>query len=373
MSGPVETFRGAIFDGEVLHEDRSINIINRKIISFSAENDAPVVNLQGDILAPGFVDLQVNGGGGVNFNDDPSPETLRRIAEAHRGLGATSILPTLITDRPEVTSRAIDAAIAACRDRVPGIAGLHLEGPHLSRARCGAHPPDLIRPMDDADLADLCAAAARLPCLLVTVAPEGVSVAQVSAMARAGIVVMLGHSDCDGARAARYFAAGAQGVTHLFNAMSQMTARAPGLVGAALSAGVWCGLIADGVHVAPMAMRVALAANPRILLVSDAMAVAGTTLTEFHLGDRRVLRKNNELRLEDGTLAGADLDLARAVSVLTSEAGDTLAGALARVTSMPARLAGLEGGAGFLRPGDPFRAVRLRPGPEGLRVVETYG
>ena len=157
---------------------------------------AEVLRLDGGTLAPGFVDLQVNGGGGVMFNDAPTVATLRTIAEAHARLGATAILPTLITDRPEITAAAIEAAVQAVADGVPGIAGLHLEGPHLSVARKGAHDPALIRPMEDADLAALLAAAARLPALMVTVAAESVNPQQVAALAGAGVHVSIGHSDC---------------------------------------------------------------------------------------------------------------------------------------------------------------------------------
>ncbi|MHA6325943.1 N-acetylglucosamine-6-phosphate deacetylase [Roseivivax sp. CAU 1753] len=331
------------------------------------------VDLDGDILAPGFVDLQVNGGGGVNLNDDPSIETLKRIASAHRALGATTILPTLITDRPELTRAAIDATLAAVSGGVPGIAGLHLEGPHLSVAKCGAHNPELIRPMEACDLAELIEAARKLPLLKVTVAPENVSRQQVAEMSEAGIFVALGHTACDAATAVDYMDAGARGVTHLFNAMSQMTARAPGLVGAALANGAWCGLIADGVHVDPVAMKVALMANPRLFLVSDAMAVAGTDATDFMLGDRKILRQNGELRLEDQTLAGADLDMARAVSVLMTTCGLSLPDALSRATRLPAEAAGLGGGIGALAPGMPFRAVRLRQEARGLRLIDVYG
>ncbi|QFS82495.1 N-acetylglucosamine-6-phosphate deacetylase [Roseivivax sp. THAF40] len=373
MSEAIQFLNGRVFDGEHLLEDQALTICDGTVISDIKGEDATQIDLHGDILAPGFVDLQVNGGGGINLNDDPCVETLRRMTEAHRALGATTLLPTLITDRPEKVSVAIEAACEACADHVPGIAGLHLEGPHLDRAKHGAHDPAMIRPMDASDLALLIEAAKRLPCLMVTLAPENATLEQVRKLSDAGVVVMLGHSDCDAVTASAYFEAGARGVTHLFNAMSQMNARAPGLVGAALSHRVWCGLIADGVHVAPEAMRVALAANDHIVLVSDAMAVAGTDLPSFMLGERKVYRKNNELRLEDETLAGADLDLTRAVSIVMTECGQSLEQALRRATSGPASLAGLTGGIGSLRPGDPFRAVRLREETGGLRLIDVFG
>ncbi|RBW58982.1 N-acetylglucosamine-6-phosphate deacetylase [Ruegeria sp. A3M17] len=340
---------GPIFDGGRLLHDHAIVFREGRVgeVFHDAEvtEEKDVVDLNGDILSPGFVDLQVNGGDGVMFNDDPSVETIRRIAGAHRRLGVISLLPTLITDEPAKTRAAIDATIEAVRAQVPGVAGLHLEGPHLSVARKGAHDGNLIRPMEAADLNTLIEAANALPCLKVTVAPEGVSELQVRAMSDAGILVSLGHSDADFATCQRYAAAGARGVTHLFNAMSQLGNREPGLVGAALASGTLsAGLIADGVHVHPAAMRAAWAAKTapgQIFLVSDAMAVAGTDQTEFTLEGRKITRTDGRLTLADGTLAGADLDLTTAVGVLVNQVGVPLQDALAAATSYPAQLIGL--------------------------------
>ena len=152
-------------------------------------------NIAGGTLAPGFVDLQVNGGGGVMFNDAPTVGTLKTIAKAHARLGATSILPTLITDSPDQVKAAVAAVEAAISDRVSGIVGLHLEGPHLSLGRKGAHDPSLIRPMAPSDVAFLLHAADRLPFLKVTIAPESVSSQQIKRLSDAGILVSLGHSD----------------------------------------------------------------------------------------------------------------------------------------------------------------------------------
>jgi N-acetylglucosamine-6-phosphate deacetylase len=254
-------------------------------------------------------------------------------------------LPTLITDTAEKTRDAIAAAIDARRAEIPGIAGLHLEGPHLSIERKGAHDPDLIRPMEPDDLDALLAAAAALPVLKVTVAPENVTEAQVRALAAAGALVSLGHTDASYETCRRYFAAGARCVTHLFNAMSQLGNREPGLVGATLADGtVSSGLIADAVHVHPETMRTAWAAKTgpgRIFLVSDAMAVAGTDCTEFTLGGRRIRRKDGILTLQDGTLAGADLDLTTAVRTLVEHVGVPVDAALQAATSIPAALAGI--------------------------------
>ncbi len=347
MTGPVITARnGRIFDGRVLLDGHAARFENGRLAALAPEADLPVeggtLDLGGDILSPGYVDLQVNGGGGVLFNDDPSVATLRRIAEAHRRLGVTALLPTLITDTADRTAAAIAAAIDAVRAGVPGIAGLHLEGPHLSIARKGAHDPALIRPMEAADLDRLLAAAEALPALMVTVAPENVSEAQVRALAEAGAIVSLGHTDADHDTCLRYADAGARCVTHLFNAMSQLGSREPGLVGAALARGTLsAGLIADGVHVHPAAIRAAWAAKAGpggIFLVSDAMAVAGTDLAEFRLGGRLIRRAGGRLTLADGTLAGADLDLTTALRVLVERAGIGLEAALRAATTGPAAL-----------------------------------
>lgn len=369
------TFRGGpIFDGAHLLTGHALRVAGGKVVALAPERDlAPsgsVVELGGDLLAPGYVDLQVNGGGGVMVNDGPTVDDLARIAGAHRRLGSTTILPTLITDRFERTAAAIEAAVQAIAEGVPGIGGLHLEGPHLALSRKGAHDPALIRPMAPRDLELLCDAAARLPVLMVTVAPESVSREQVAALAGAGAVVSLGHSDADFETALAYAAAGARCVTHLFNAMSPLDKRAPGLVGAALHcASLAAGLIADGIHVHPAAMRIALAAKAgeaSVFLVTDAMAPAGTEATGFLLNGRRISREKGRLVLADGTLAGADLDLTRAVNLLVSEAGIGLERALAMATSVPAAVAGLTGGAGRLEVGGRAAAIRLAQTPDGL-------
>lgn len=349
MTSDSITFRnGALFDGERLHFDQIMTFRNGILAALEPEEtteiEGQVIDLNGDILCPGFVDLQVNGGGGVMLNDDPSVDSIRQIAEAHRRLGVASLLPTLITDTPEKTMAAVAAAIKAVRAGVPGVAGLHLEGPHLSVARKGAHDGALIRPMEDADLTMLIAAAEQLPCLKVTLAPESVSQQQVQALSDAGILVSLGHSNADFQTCQRYATAGARCVTHLFNAMSQLGSREPGLVGAALATGgLSAGLIADGIHVHPEVIRAAWAAKKapgQIFLVSDAMAVAGTDQAAFELEGRRITRTDGRLTLEDGTLAGADLDLTTAIRNLVTRAGVPLQEALAAATTYPASLIG---------------------------------
>lgn len=346
--GSVVFCGGAIFDGETLHAGWAARFEAGRCVALGPQGDVPaadhIVDLGGDILSPGYVDLQVNGGDGVMFNDAPNVETLSRIARAHRRLGALRILPTLITDSAEKTRAAIDAATRAVERGVEGIAGLHLEGPHLSVERKGAHEARFIRPMDADDLTTLLDAAKVLPALMVTLAPENATPDQVQQLAEAGVVVSLGHTDADYATCVAYNQAGAGCATHLFNAMSQMGNRAPGLVGAVLDTGGFsAGLIADGVHVHPAAMRAAWRAKTgpgRIFLVSDAMAVAGTDNLSFTLEGRMIQRHDGRLTLEDGTLAGADLDLTTALRVLSRDVGVPLAEALRAATQTPAALIG---------------------------------
>lgn len=218
--------RGArIFDGEDWHDGNTLLVSNGTVEAIVATLAVPAgaetVDLPGGILAPGFVDLQVNGGGGIMLNDDPSVETIRRICAAHAPFGTTALLPTLITDTPEMTTATLEAGAAAARGKVPGFLGLHLEGPHLSISRKGAHDPHLIRRMEQVDLDRLVNARTSMPVLMTTVAPETVTQQQIASLAGAGIVVSLGHSDAGFATASAAVEAGARQMTHLFNAIDR--------------------------------------------------------------------------------------------------------------------------------------------------------
>lgn len=347
----------AVFDGTHLHPGGRLRVADGRV---TGPGPGTEVHLDGGILAPGFLDLQVNGGAGRMVDGTIDAAGLALICDAHAGLGATGILPTLITDTPGATASVLAAGIEAARRGTAGFLGLHLEGPHLDPRRKGAHDPALIRPMGENDLVRLLHAVERLPALMVTVAPEAVRPDQIARLRAAGVVVSLGHTDCGGAEAAAAFAAGATCVTHLFNAMSQLGNREPGMVGAALARPVHAGLIADGVHVAVETMRIALAAKPEgLFLVSDAMAVAGTRATEFTLGGRRIVRQGGRLTLADGTLAGADLTLPQAMRVMVTKVGTPPVTALAMATSRPAACLGRTDGPGHLREGHPADMVHL--------------
>ena len=348
MSTIEKAYVGArVHDGIDLRDDNSVLLVHadgsRSIIArANLPDDCPVETLSGGIIAPGYVDLQINGGGGVMFNDDQSVDALRTIAKAHASIGTAVILPTLITDTPCRTKAAIDAVDEAITEGVAGIAGIHLEGPHLSVPRKGAHDPNLIRPMSDDDLAVVLSATERLPNVMMTVAPENTTHAQIRAMSDAGVIVSLGHTDAGFDTCMAAFDAGARCVTHLFNAMSQLGNREPGLVGATLARDdIHAGLIADGVHVHPATIRIALATaknNDRIMLVTDAMATAGSQIDEFVLNGRSVLRKDQRLTLENGTLAGADLEMTQAISTMVNAVGDEPLLAIRRAIGTPLSL-----------------------------------
>lgn len=350
---------GRIFDGKALREGLALVAEDDRTLDILPEcevHSGEVIPLNGDILCPAFVDVQVNGGGGVLFNDAPTQTGLAAIAEAHRKAGTGTILPTLITDTPQKTQAAIDAV---AKTTVSAIAGLHLEGPHLAPEKAGAHDPALIRPMEPEDLNLYIDAARRLPRILITLAPEAATPDQISALASAGVKVSLGHSAATYDEAMAAFDAGATMSTHLFNAMGPLNHRDPGLAGATLDAGprVAVGIIADGLHVHPAMIGLAFRAKkgPRnMFIVSDAMAPFGTDLETFRLNGRAVTVDGNRLALADGTLAGANSDLLSAVRLAVEEAGIPLVAALRMVTQAPALAARLPAPAGQLVAGGPL-------------------
>lgn len=365
-----------IFDGETWHEDAALVVGSGLIetIMPRAEIDPaiPLLELGGGILAPGFIDMQVNGGGGVMLNDGPSIEKIRTICAAHAAFGTTALLPTLITDTREINAAAIEAGAQAARENVPGFLGLHLEGPHLSLARKGAHDPALIRPMDDKDQAALIAARQAMPVLLTTFAPESIAIHRIEALSAAGVIVSLGHTDTSCAQAFDAVLAGASMATHLFNAMSQLGNREPGLVGAVLDSGtLWAGLIADGIHVDPATIAIALRAKKgpaKIFLVTDAMATIGTDMKSFMLNGREIRRENGRLTLADGTLAGADLDMISAVRFIHKTIGLELGEALRMASLYPAQAVGQGNRLGSFAPGMAANILHLSDALEVRQV-----
>ena len=352
----IEVFTGArLFDGERFVDDSALVCQDERIVAITPHRERPKNarehDLAGGMLTPGLVDWQVNGGGGVLFNETPSVEGIEAIVVAHRRFGTTSLLPTIITDAPDVLAAALTAARAA-HGRVAGAIGVHVEGPFIDPRRKGAHPAQFIRSMTAADADALIAAKAGA--MVVTLAPCAASNALIARLARAGIVVSLGHAECSFEEARSAIDAGARAATHVYNAMSQLGHRQPGLVGAALSdERLICGFIADGCHVHEAAARIALKARgaPAIALVSDAMPPAAGGPDTFELQGRRITRVGVKLTSEDGTLAGAAITLIEAVRYVATSLRFPLADALQMATRTPARLLRLEGNIGCLCPG----------------------
>jgi N-acetylglucosamine-6-phosphate deacetylase len=358
MSGTrrLQVFYGArLFDGLALREDCALLVEDGLVRGITGLADRPRGGAQhdlgGGVLAPGFVDWQVNGGGGALFNATPTPEAIGAIAAAHRREGTTAILPTVISDAPETLA----AALAAAREAVgtaPGAFGVHVEGPYIDARRKGVHAPEFVRKMREKDAAQL--VAAKAGAMVVTVAPVAVGVELIARLAAAGLIVSLGHAEATAEEARAAFAAGASAATHLFNAMTQLASRAPGLVGAALAdPRVVCGLIADGHHVHDVAMRAAFNAKGAggIALVSDAMPPSAGGPPVFSLQGRRMTRTGGRVIDEDGTLAGAAITMLDAVRYVARALGLPLADALRMATSTPARLLRLDDRIGRLAPG----------------------
>jgi N-acetylglucosamine-6-phosphate deacetylase len=349
-----------IFDGASWHDNTALLIEAGKIISIAPASGLPdgidILEAEsGSLLVPGFIDLQVNGGGGVLLNEEPTVEGITQICAAHAKFGTTALLPTLITDTPEITTAAVEAGKQAAEARVPGFLGLHLEGPHLSVARKGAHDPKLIRPMEESDIELILSCRGRMDVLLTTIAPENVTPEQVTRLAEAGFIVSLGHTEASFATASTYAQAGARTVTHLFNAMSQLGNREPGLVGAALETGnLHAGLIADGIHVHPAAMAAAIRAKNgpgKIFIVTDAMSPIGTDMTSFTLNGREILRRDGRLTLADGTLAGADIDMIASVRFAHEKLFLPLDEVLRMASAYPAEAARVDDRKGALKAG----------------------
>jgi len=331
---------------------------------------AEEVDLAGQLLLPGFIDVQVNGGGGRLFNDDPSVETIAIMAAAHRRFGTTGLLPTLISDDFSVIERAIAAVDEAIDSGVPGVLGIHIEGPFLSRTRRGIHLASMLQPFDDRFVAALCSG--RNGRTLVTVAPECISPAQIKRLVDAGVIVSAGHSDANYETVRAAIDAGMTGFTHLFNAMSQLTNRAPGMVGAALEdPNTYAGIIVDGHHIHPATFRVGLNAKgvDRLMLVTDAMPTVGASADEFMLQGRAIRREGDRLVSEDGVLAGSTLTMAAAVANAVEQGRLSLPEAVRMATSTPARFLGLAGETGAIEAGLRADLVVMR---DDFTVTDTW-
>lgn len=332
-----------VFDNGALLSGMAVQVVDGRAtdVCRTAEvpPDAPQHAVQG-VLIPGFVDLQVNGGGGSLLNAVPTLAGLMTIATAHRRFGTVALMPTVITDAPEVLAKVAEAVIAL--QALCGHAGLHIEGPHIAAGRRGAHVAEHVRPLDDATLGVVRKLRAAGVSVMMTLAPEVVPVDRIAALVQMGVIVSLGHSDATAEQANAAFAAGARSVTHLYNAMSQMQGREPGLVGAAISSDAYVGIICDGAHVDDAMVALACRARPvagRMVLVSDAMPTVGGP-DHFDLYGQRIALRDGRLVNAEGNLAGAHSTMLWGVQRLTGQVGVPLEQALQMAITAPSELLG---------------------------------
>lgn len=313
---------------------------------------AEIVDLEGNLLLPGFIDIQVNGGGGVLFNDTPTVEAIAEIGRVHRQFGTTGFLPTLVSDDLGVVAEAIAATREAIAKGVPGVLGLHIEGPFLNEARRGVHDASKIRTLDEEAFRLLTTPTGGRT--LITLAPEKTTPQMIRALTKAGVIVSAGHSDATYAQVREALAAGLTGFTHLFNAMSQLTVREPGVVGAALEdEHSWCSIIVDGHHVDPVVLRLAMRMkrHDRFILVTDAMPSVGSDASSFSLLGKRISVTDGVCLDEDGTLAGSNMDMGTAVRNSVTMLGIDIAHAVRMASCYPAEFLAPSAECGRVAPG----------------------
>jgi N-acetylglucosamine-6-phosphate deacetylase len=332
--------------------------------------DAVVVDLAGQILLPGFIDVQVNGGGGVLFNDDPSLASIRAIGAAHRRFGTTGFMPTLISDDLDTIAQAIAAAQSALDSNVPGVLGIHIEGPFLNWERRGVHDEKHLRLLESGLVSLLCGLKSGRT--LLTLAPEMTTTDMIAVLTQGGVLISAGHSNATYAETVAAIAHGVRGFTHLFNAMARLEPRQPGIVGAALyDTGTWCGIIVDGHHVDPVMLKLALRCkrHDRFMLITDAMPPVGSSLSSFVLQGKTISVAGGVCSDESGTLAGTALDMAAAVRNAISMLDLDIAEAARMASEYPAEFLGLGHELGKIEPG--YRA-NLALLDDDLNVQRTW-
>ncbi len=347
---------GKILTDAGIESGRSLLVRNGRIEAISGAREIlgadQTIDLDGQLLVPGFVDTQVNGVGGVLFNDDPSVESIAAIGKAHRRFGTTGFLPTLISDDMHVVEQAIHAVREAIARGVPGVLGIHIEGPFLSNERRGVHDASKLRTLDEEAMKLLATPTGGVT--MVTLAPERTTSAIIRALTEAGVIVSAGHTDATYEELQPALEAGVRGFTHLLNAMSQLGNREPGAVGAALAnADCWAGLIVDGHHVHAEVLKIALRAKrlDRFMLVTDAMPSVGADVKEFRIQGRVITVEGDKIVDDEGRLAGAHLDMAGAVRNTVNQLGVPLTDALRMVSTYPAEFLKLDGHVGRIAPG----------------------
>lgn len=331
--------------------------------------NAETIQFSGGILTAGFVDLQVNGGGGILLNETPTIDGLKAIIAAHRKFGTTSMLPTFISDTIDNMKNIIEVANRALAENVSGMVGLHLEGPYFNFDRRGVHLPSMIRPVDDG-VAELYKSL-KNGVLMVTLAPEKVPNGFISDLVKANILVYAGHSDATYEQIKFALAEGLNGFTHLYNAMSPLTNREPGVVGAALDDEyTYVGLILDGKHVSSVSAKVAISAKKqgKICLVTDAMPPVGTDDDSFQLYGEKINVRDGTCITDGGTLAGSALDMATAVRNCHQDLGISLEESLKMASLYPAAALGMDHKIGQLKTGFQADIIHLN---DELYVTKT--
>jgi len=364
-----------VLHGEGFQSGLAVLVRDGRIQDLLPDDDARLNRVQkhdlgGEYLVPGFIDCQVNGGGGMLFNDAPYVDTIRRIGAAHSRFGTTGFLPTLISDDRCVMRSAVSAVDAAIAAGVPGVLGIHLEGPYLAPARRGIHDAAKFQ-IPGVDDIELLTSLSRGK-VLVTIAPERVPDAIVRKLHASGVLIAAGHTAADYDEMVQALAAGVRGFTHLFNAMSPLHSREPGAVGAALeNRDSWCGIIADGQHVHPATLRVALAAKPhgKVFLVTDAMPPVGSDQTTFTLNGETITCNDGRCVNAQGTLAGSALDMASAVRNTVAQLRVDLAEAARMASTYPAAFLDIAATHGQIAKGYVADFVVLN---EAIEVRETW-
>ena len=346
-------FARRFFDGQQMHENVVVRLNGQYIEQIQLNSQHSDEMLLEGLLVPGFIDIQVNGGGGVLFNNNPNVATLDTMAAAHLRFGTTSMLPTVITDKLSIMGQAADAISEVVAAQHPNIIGVHFEGPHLDLTKRGIHPANCVRPISDKELAIF--TRSDLGNVILTVAPETVPADIIKELVDQGIIVCLGHSNASSDITLAALAAGAQGFTHLYNAMSPLTSREPGMVGAALSSEqAYCGIIVDHHHVHPLSVKLAYQCKgaERLILVTDAMAHVGSELLQLDYQDTVIVRDGNKLTLPNGTLAGSALDMNSAVKNCHFDLKIVAEDCLKMASSTPAKLLKQQNSLGYLKPGN---------------------
>ena len=345
-----------LFDGEKFRQYQTLYIEQGRIKAI--DKTPSVLPTKSGILVPGYIDTQVNGGGGKLFNHSPDLETLKIITKTHQQFGTTGCLPTLVTDSLEKMQQAADAIALAIQDPSLGVLGIHFEGPHLSSEKKGVHSESFIRKISKAELSIF--ARRDIGKVVVTVAPEMVSAAEIKSLTDIGVIVSLGHSNASIEQTNEALDAGATGFTHLFNAMSPFESRKPGMVGAALlHEKSFAGVILDGIHVHPESVKLAVKSKPNMMLVTDAMPPVGCNEETFEFFGETIVKSGSKLTNNDGQLAGSALNMAQAVSNAEKLIGLGLAEAINLASRNPARFLGLAKDYGSLKIGQKANMVLL--------------